>query len=89
MQRLLDIAEETAQRMRLILNDNKCVALSIDPSGKQKKYKVLTNPQFHLISGNHLVQLTPSQEWRYLGVDFTHWGQASLQSNQRGAKLRS
>ena len=66
MQRLLDIAEETAQRMGLALNDNKCVALSIVPAGKQK-YKVLTNPQIHLTSGNHLVQLTPSQEWRYMG----------------------
>ena len=70
MQRLLDIAEETALRMGLALNNNKCVALSIVPAGKQKKYKVLTDPQFRLTSGNHLVQLTPSQEWRYLGVDF-------------------
>lgn len=70
MQSLLRVAEEVGGKQGLALNASKCVALSIVPAGKQKKYKVLTTPQFHLASGEELKQLTPSQEWRYLGVDF-------------------
>lgn len=66
----LRMVEEKAAEHGLLLNSSKCVALSIVPAGKQKKYKVLVDPQFRLSDGSPIRQLTPTQEWRYLGVDF-------------------
>lgn len=59
-----------AKEVGLSLNAAKCVALSMVPSGRDKKYKIITKDQFHLRDGSSVVQLKPSQEWRYLGVDF-------------------
>ena len=48
----------------LSFNAAKCVALSIVPAGKQKKYKVLTDSQFQLSDGSELRQMSPTIEWR-------------------------
>ncbi|KAI4473651.1 hypothetical protein M0804_015255, partial [Polistes exclamans] len=66
---LVKTIEERAEGVGLEFNTSKCSALSVVPSGKAKRSKVLTNPQFELKSAK-IAQLSPSQEWRYLGVDF-------------------
>lgn len=70
MQVALRMVEDQAATHGLTLNSARCVALSIVPAGKQKKYKVLADPQFRLFDGTPVRQLKASQEWRYLGVDF-------------------
>ncbi|KAG7196445.1 hypothetical protein KM043_018855 [Ampulex compressa] len=66
----LQVVEARAREQGLSFNARKCVCLSIVPSGKQKKYKILAAPQCVLSDGSQVDQLTPSQQWRYLGVDF-------------------
>ncbi|KAG7196446.1 hypothetical protein KM043_000117, partial [Ampulex compressa] len=66
----LQAVEARAKEQGLLFNPRKCVCLSIVPSGKQKKYKVLAAPQCSLADGSQVHQLTPSEQWRYLGVDF-------------------
>lgn len=70
---LLRSAEESAGEMGLTFNTSKCTALSLVPSGKEKKLKVITTPTFRTSQG-FITQVTPSQEWRYLGVDFQYSG---------------
>lgn len=66
---LVKAVEESAESVGLSFNTSKCSALSIVPSGKDKRSKVITTPQFEL-NKSKIAQLSPSQEWRYLGVDF-------------------
>lgn len=53
----------------LSLNVDKCFVLSLKPSGRQKKMKILTDPQI-TYEGRHLTQVDPVTMWKYLGVEF-------------------
>lgn len=70
----LTAAEQTARLQGLEFNPSKCVATSIMPSGRDKKVKILTAPQFALLDGSPIRQLGPVDEWRYLGVNLSPVG---------------
>lgn len=70
----LAAAEKTARQQGLAFNPSKCVATSIVPSGRDKKVKILTEPQFTLLDGDPIRQLGPVDEWRYLGVNLSPVG---------------
>lgn len=74
MQESLLAAEVVARSQGLLFNADKCLTLSIVPSGRDKKYKVLTSPQFNLGTGSLLKQIGPTDQWRYLGVNFSPVG---------------
>lgn len=74
MQESLLAVEEEAKTHGLTFNSNKCLALSIVPDGKNKKYKVLSNSRFRLSDGSPLKQLGPCNQWKYLGVNFSSVG---------------
>lgn len=74
MSAALAAAERTAQQQGLAFNTSKCVATSIVPSGRDKKVKVLTQPQFALNDQVPIRQLGPTEEWKYLGVNLSPVG---------------
>lgn len=53
----------------LDVNINKTHALSLIPTGKEKKVFISNKPSFH-IDGVYLRQLGVNDEWKYLGVRF-------------------
>lgn len=66
------ILEEFAMTMAtfgLHINFDKSNMMSIVPSGKQKKVKVLTDPTFS-INGQHMNQIGILDGWKYLGIQF-------------------
>lgn len=77
----LSRVQARAELAGLTLNTSKCTALSIVPAGKEKKYKILSEPQFHLADGSYLKQLVASQEWRYLGIDLRPIGPKKASSD--------
>lgn len=70
LQTLLRVVEDKAREMGLLFQGKKCSVLSLVPSGREKKIKIVTTPQFQLRDGSWLPQLDTAAEWRYLGVDF-------------------
>jgi hypothetical protein len=51
MQKLLRSAEEEAGKYGLVFNPSKCMAMSILVDGKNKKYKISTEPRFKINGG--------------------------------------
>lgn len=51
------------------LKPEKCATLSLKPSGREKKMKVLTDPQITL-DGKEFKQLSTESEWKYLGLTY-------------------
>jgi hypothetical protein len=74
MRKSLLAAEEEGKRHGLMFNAEKCLAISIVPKGKEKKFKVVTDQQFHLADGTPIKQLKPSERFKYLGVEFSPSG---------------
>jgi len=70
LQTSLRVVEDKAREMGLLFQGEKCSVLSLVPSGREKKIKILTTPQFRLRDGTWLSQLDIAAEWRYLGIDF-------------------
>lgn len=70
LQTSVRVVEDMAGEMGLLLQAKKCSVLSLVPSGREKKIKILTAPEFRLRDGSWLTQLDTSAEWRYLGVNF-------------------
>jgi len=70
LQTSLRVVEDKAREMGLLFQGKKCSVLSLVPSGREKKIKIMTTPQFRLRDGTWLPQLDTAAEWRYLGVDF-------------------
>lgn len=69
LQKNLDIYSSELKQVGLSLNPSKCAVLSLKPSGKQKKIKVLTVSQVTL-DGQPLKQLGTIELWKYLGVQY-------------------
>lgn len=78
LQRNLDIFAEELLGFGLVLNKEKCAVLSIKPDGKNKRFKVETNPQVEL-NGVPLKQIGVLDVWKYLGIEF-------LGTNAQGGK---
>lgn len=70
LQTCIRVVEDTAREMGLLFQAKKCSVLSFVPSGREKKIKIVTTPEFRLRDGSLLPQLDTVAEWRYLGVDF-------------------
>lgn len=70
LQSSIQMVENTAREMGLLFQAKKCSVLSLVPSGREKKIKIVTTPEFRLRDGSTLPQLDTTAEWRYLGVDF-------------------
>lgn len=68
LQRQLDVFVETTKPMGLGLNLGKCGVLSLVPSGKDKKVKILTEGHIS-VEGSFLRQIGPVDVWKYLGVE--------------------
>jgi len=81
LQTCLRVVEDKAREMGLLFQGKKCSVLSLVPSGREKKIKILTIPQFRLRDGTWLPQLDTAAEWRYLGVDFRPAGPRKVGSN--------
>lgn len=73
--------ENTAREMKLLFQGKKCSVLSLVPSGREKKIKIVTIPEFRLRDGSLLPQLDTTAEWRYLGVDFRPAGSRKVGSD--------
>lgn len=67
LQHNLEKFGETLARIGLRINARKSKTISLVPSGKQKKMKVVSNRRF-TIDGNSIESLTISDFWKYLGV---------------------
>lgn len=75
LQTALDAAEREAGAMGLVFNPTKCSVLSLVPSGKEKKIKILTAPGFHIDKGGSVLpQVGPKDMWKYLGVEMSPMG---------------
>ncbi|KAG7187555.1 hypothetical protein KM043_018892, partial [Ampulex compressa] len=73
MQDLLRTVEEEARKYGLELNSAKCLAMSIQIAGKDKKYKVQSTSQFK-VNGEYIKQLGPTEGFRYLGIRISPLG---------------
>ena len=69
LQHNVDCLSESLQKCGMSLSPNKCDVLSLKPSGREKKVKVLTDPQISL-NGETLRQIGVGTLWRYLGISF-------------------
>jgi len=67
--------------MGLLFQGKKYSVLSLVPSGREKKIKILMTPQFRLWDGTWLPQLDTAAEWRYLGIDFRPAGPRKVGSD--------
>lgn len=68
-QRNLDAYVNGLSKAGLTVNAKKSAALSVVPSGKQKKMKVVTQPTFR-VGQEYIPQISVTQMWKYLGVSF-------------------
>lgn len=69
MQLNLDAFNEGLRLIGLCLNSSKSMSLSIVPSGKDKKSKVVVTNGFK-VDGDRIPQKSLSDIWKYLGIDF-------------------
>jgi len=69
MQTLLDKLASALTAIGLDLNTDKSSAMSMVPSGKEKKMKTVTNSLYR-INGHQLKQIGVLDTWKYLGVYF-------------------
>lgn len=81
LQTSLGVVEDRAREMGLLFQAKKCSVLSLVPSGREKKIKILTAPQVRLRDGSWLPQMDTTAEWRYLGVDFRPAGPKKVGSD--------
>lgn len=81
LQASIEAVEDAARGTGLLFQAKKCSVLSFVPSGREKKIKTLTTPQFQLRDGAWLPQLDTAAEWRYLGVDFRPAGPKKVGSD--------
>ena len=81
LQASIQAVEDTARETGLLFQAKKCSVLSLVPSGREKKIKILTTPEFRLRDGTLLPQLDTTAEWRYLGVDFRPAGPKKVGSD--------
>jgi Reverse transcriptase (RNA-dependent DNA polymerase) len=80
MQMGLNVLEKELGDLGMELSSAKSSILSLVPSGKLKKMKVLTVPAFTL-NGQPLRQVGVLDTFKYLGVDFTPSGPASTKAH--------
>uniref|UniRef100_A0A6V7KNY1 Reverse transcriptase domain-containing protein n=1 Tax=Bracon brevicornis TaxID=1563983 RepID=A0A6V7KNY1_9HYME len=52
---------------------SKCRSMSLVPSGREKKMKIITEPTF-TIAGANITQMGVNDTWNHLGVSFGHRG---------------
>lgn len=69
LQSLIDVLTTELASFGLQTNIGKSSTISMIPSGRQKKIKVITEPSF-LVSGQYLRAIGVMDIWRYLGIDF-------------------
>lgn len=69
LQMNLNTFGEELKAKGLSLNTDKCFVVSIKPSGRVKKTKILTEPQVQY-QGNPIRQIDMVGLWKYLGVEF-------------------
>lgn len=69
LQRNLQIFASALLKLGLELNRDKCVVLSIKPDGRNKRFKIETDPQVSL-NGVSFRQIGVDGLWKYLGVEF-------------------
>jgi hypothetical protein len=69
MQQQLDRVEQLLGNTGMEVNPGKCVSYSLVPSGKEKKIKIMTEPQFQ-VRGAHIPAMGVLQTWNYLGTTF-------------------
>jgi hypothetical protein len=69
LQHNLDRFVESLSNAGFSLNVDKCSVLSLKPSGRDKKTKILTESQVQY-QGQPLKQVEPTTLWKYLGVEF-------------------
>nr|ACJ46647.1 reverse transcriptase [Triops cancriformis] len=72
---LLDLTNSYLAKRGLSLNPDKCSALSIVASGKQKLVYIASSEHFDL-AGQKMRNLNVGDSWRYLGIQFSHLGRA-------------
>lgn len=83
LQRLLRTAEDEARIYGLEFNSSKCLAMSIQVAGKEKKYKISTASSFK-VNGEFIKQLGPTEGFRYLGIKISPMG-----TEKPGGKLEN
>lgn len=69
LQRLIDAIEEELKGFGLEINGNKSATLSLVPSGRDKKVKILTDPMFKA-NNQPLKAIGIMDTWKYLGIRF-------------------
>lgn len=81
LQTLIDVLTSELASFGLQTNIGKSSTISIVPSGKQKKVKVITEPKFK-VSGQYLRAIGVEDIWKYLGIEFKcnilNWSEFSL-----------
>lgn len=75
MQVALDAITARAADFGLVFNDDKCSALSLRPSGKEKKIKLMTEKAFK-VNDKFITQVDLNSIWKYLGVQFSFHGRS-------------
>ena len=70
MQRALRALEEEGGKRGLRLNKEKCTSITVKPSGKVKKLKIITEARFQFSVASYIKQLRPSESMKYLGIFF-------------------
>lgn len=73
LQTIIDLISEEASKHGLLLSPSKCKCVSYMPSGKEKKIKIIEEPQFHN-NNEYLPQIGVTDTWTHLGVTFTSRG---------------
>lgn len=69
LQSSIDVLTHELASFGLQTNIAKSSTISLVPSGRQKKIKVITEPKFR-VSGQHLRAIGVADVWKYLGVEF-------------------
>lgn len=69
LQTLIDDLTGKLASFGLLTNIGKSSTMSLVPSGRQKKIKVITEPEFQ-VSGQYLSAIGVLDVWKYLGIEF-------------------
>lgn len=88
LQHNISALERVMNGFGLFLNSEKCRSLSVIPSGKTRKVKVVDEPIVELLAGERLMPIKVNEAWRYLGVLFTHSGALPVSPDLKGAIAR-
>ncbi|KYB24671.1 Retrovirus-related Pol polyprotein from type-2 retrotransposable element R2DM-like Protein [Tribolium castaneum] len=87
LQTNLDVLEAELRLAGLLLNPNKCQALSLVASGRDHKVKLVTKPTFR-VGQNTIHQVDASSIWKYLGIQFRGSGMCGCGSEGVAAGLK-